>query len=158
MADEGEAPAEGEEQPVEAQEPAGPPPNMLHVTIRAARGLPEESATVVKFRYSLLAGEEAEEAAVAAAAEKGEDAKPLGIIEGATAEFEEPPAGTEHTYNFTASHILAPTTGAARGASRAPAARALMSACSRAPSPPTNVSRARSRWCGSAQMWRCIGS
>ena len=63
MADEGE----GEEQPV-AEQPTGPPPNMLHVKIEAARGLPTESATVVKFRYSLLAGEEAEEAAVAAAA------------------------------------------------------------------------------------------
>jgi len=110
MADDGE----GEEQPV-AEQPTGPPPNMLHVKIEAARGLPAESATVVKFRYSLLAGEEAEEAAVAAAAEKGEDAKPLGLIQGATPEFEEPPAGTEHKYNFTASHVLPPTTGAARG-------------------------------------------
>lgn len=109
------ADAESEEQTVAGQS-TGPPPNMLHVKIEAARGLPEDSATVVKFRFSLLAGEEAEEAAVAAAAEKGEEAKPLGLIQGGTPEFEEPPVGTEHKYNFTASHVIPPITGAAHGA------------------------------------------
>ena len=111
MADDGgEPPAESEEQS-EEQAPAGPPPNMFHITIESARGLPEETSTMVKFRYSMLATEEDEAAAVAAAEEKGEDAKPLGILEGATAEFEEPPAGTEHKYNFKESHVLTPTTG-----------------------------------------------
>ena len=89
--------------------PAGPPPNMMHVTIEAARGLPEECATVVSYKYSMLT-EEQEEAAMAAAAEQGEDEKPLGVVEGKTAEFEEPPAGTEHKYNLKQSYVLPPTT------------------------------------------------
>jgi hypothetical protein len=115
--------AEGEEAPVE-QAPSGPPANIFHVTIESARGLPEESATVVEFKYSMLT-EEAEEAAVAAAAEKGEDEKPLGIIEGKTTEFDEPTAGTEHKYSLKASYVLPPVTGPASPTSPA----CLLAAC-----------------------------
>jgi hypothetical protein len=110
--DAAEMPAEGEGQPAGEKEQAGPTPNMLHVTIESARGMPEESATVVNFKYSMLT-EEGAEAAVAAAAEKGEDEKPLGVVEGKTTEFEEPPAGTEHTYGLKESYILPPMTGTA---------------------------------------------
>ena len=94
---------------MEEQAPARPPPNMMHVTVGSARGLPEECATVVSYKYSMLT-EEQEEAAVAAAAEKGEGEKALGVVEGRTAEFEEPPAGTEHRYNLRESYVLPPTT------------------------------------------------
>lgn len=124
MAEEsGEPPAEGEEPPVEAF--SGLPPNAFHVTIESARGLPEESATVVEFKYSMLTEEQAA-AAVAAAAEKGDDEKPLGIIEGKTTEFEEPPAGTEHMYGLKASYVLPPITGLVSPAPLASAACLLL--------------------------------
>ena len=108
MAD--EAAPEGESAPVaEEAAPAGTPPSMFTVSVVSAKGLPEGTATAVSYKYSMLT-EEQEEAAVAAAAEKGEGERPVGVVEGKTAEFEEPPAGTEHKYSLKESYVLPPTT------------------------------------------------
>ena len=105
MAEEADPPAEGEEQPAEEM----PPGNMFHVMIQSGRGLPEGTATAVSFEYSMLTDEQREEAEKVAA-ERGEGVKPVGILDGKTTEFEEPPAGTEHTYNFKQAYVLPSTT------------------------------------------------
>jgi hypothetical protein len=105
MADGGEQP----EQPME-EVPAAAPRNMFHVKIMSARGMPEESSTVVEFRYSMLTAEEEEAALASAALQSGDGAKPVGVVEGRTAEFDEPPPGTEHNYKMTESFVLPPVT------------------------------------------------
>jgi hypothetical protein len=78
----------------------------LNINIVSARGLPEGSSTVVKYKYSMIVAENQKEEDIAAAAEDGEGEQGMGLIEGKTAEFEEPVEGTEHTYNLTESYPL----------------------------------------------------